>query len=94
MRGRVWLTNNDRWFFVQRYRIFPSILQVVTVVRPETLVHRHRAGLRCYWRWQSRSPGGWPPIETNLRVLIQRMSTENPLWGAPRIHGELLKLSV
>jgi transposase InsO family protein len=91
-QGRIWLTNNDRWFFVQLYRWFPSILQVLTVVRPETLVHWHRTGFRCYWRWKSRSRGGRPPIETDLRVLIQRMSVENPLWGAPRIHGELLKL--
>jgi hypothetical protein len=55
-------------------------------------VHWHRAGFRCYWRWKSRSVGGRPPIETDLRVLIRRMSIENPLWGAPRIHGELLKL--
>jgi transposase InsO family protein len=67
-------------------------LQVLTVVRPEALVHWHRAGFRCYWRWKSRSVGGRPPIETDLRVLIRRMSIENPLWGAPQIHGELLKL--
>ena len=71
---------------------FPSILQVLTIIRPETLVRWHRAGFRCYWRWKSRSLGGRPQIETALRVLIRRMSIENPLWGAPRIHGELLKL--
>ena len=89
---RVRLTNNDRWFFIQLYRWFPSILEVLTVVRPETLVRWHRAGFRSYWRWQSRSRGGRPQIETDLRALIRRMSMENPLWGAPRIHGELLKL--
>jgi transposase InsO family protein len=52
----------------------------------------HRAGFRSYWRWKSRSLGGRPQIETELRVLIRRMSIDNPLWGAPRIHGELLKL--
>lgn len=52
----------------------------------------HRAGFRYYWRWKSRPLGGRPRIETELRVLIRRMSVENPLWGAPRIHGELLKL--
>ena len=52
----------------------------------------HRAGFRCYWRWKSRPLGGRPQIETELPVLIRRMSVENPLWGAPRIHGELLKL--
>jgi hypothetical protein len=92
VRGRVRLTNNDRWFFVQLYRLFPSILQVLTIVRPETLVRWHRAGFRCYWRWKSRSRGGRPQIEPDLRALIRRMSIENSLWGAPRIHGELLKL--
>jgi len=92
VQGRVRLTNNDRWFFVQLYRWFPSILQVVTIVQPKTLVRWHRAGFRCYWRWKLRSRGGRPQIETDLRALIRQMSIENPLWGAPRIHGELLKL--
>jgi len=91
-RGRVRLTSHDRWFFVQLYRWFPAILKVLTIIRPETLVRWHKAGFRCYWRWKSRSRGGRPQIETELRVLIRRMSVENPLWGAPRIHGELLKL--
>src|SRR5262245_55144038 len=77
---------------MQLYRWFPLTLKVLTVVRPETLVRWHRAGFRSYWRWQSRSRGGRPQIETDLRVLIRRMSNENALWGAPRIHGELLKL--
>src|SRR5450755_1575201 len=92
VQGRVRLTNNDRWFLIQLYRWFPSILQVLTIVQPETLVRWHRAGFRCYWRWKSHSWGGRPQIETDLRALIRRMSMENPLWGAPRIHGELLKL--
>jgi transposase InsO family protein len=74
------------------YRWFPSILTVVTIVQPETLVRWHRAGFRRYWGWKSNSRGGRPPIESELRALIRRMSTENQLWGAPRIHGELLKL--
>src|SRR3984957_20349942 len=90
--GRVRLTNNDRWFFIQLYRWFPSILQVLTIIRPEMLVRWHRAGFRSYWRWKSRAQGGRPQIDTGLRALIRRMSVENPLWGAPRIHGELLKL--
>jgi hypothetical protein len=90
--GRVRLTNSDRWFLVQLYRWFPSTLQVLTIIQPETLVRWHRAGFRCYWRWKSRARGGRPQIETDLRALIRRMSIENPLWGAPRIHGELLKL--
>src|SRR3981081_3821989 len=92
LHGRVRLTNNDRWFLIRLYRWFPSILQVLTIIRPETLVRWHRAGFRCYWRWKSRPLGGRPQIETDLRSLIRRMSVENPLWGAPRIHGELLKL--
>src|SRR5450830_1696916 len=92
VHGRVRLTNNDRRFLIQLYRWFPSILQVLTIVQPETLVRWHRAGFRYYWRWKSRPRGGRPQIETDLRALIRRMSIENPLWGAPRIHGELLKL--
>jgi transposase InsO family protein len=92
LHGRVRLANNDRWFFILLYRWFPSILQVLTIIRPETLVRWHRAGFRGYWRWKSRPLGGRPQIDTELRALIRRMSMENPLWGAPRIHGELLKL--
>src|SRR6202165_900311 len=92
--GRVRLTNNDRWFFIQLYRWFPFILQVLTIIRPETLVRWHRAGFRCYWRWKSLPLGGRPQINTELRALIRRMSVENPLWGAPRIHRELLRLVI
>jgi transposase InsO family protein len=92
VRGRAHLTNNDRWFFVQMYRWFPSIMKVVTIIEPETLVRWHRAGFRRYWRWKSRSRGGRPQIDLELRMLIRQMSMENLLWGAPRIHGELLKL--
>ena len=92
VQGRVRLTNNDRWLLIQLYRWFPSILQVLTIVQPETFVRWHRAGFRHYWRWKSRSRGGRLQIETELRALIRRMSIENPLWGAQRIHGELLKL--
>jgi type II secretory pathway pseudopilin PulG len=71
VKGRVRLTNTDRWF--------PSILQVLTIIRPETLVRWHRAGFRRYWRWKSRSRGGRPQIGTDLRALIRRMSVENPI---------------
>jgi hypothetical protein len=91
MQGRVRLTNSDRWFLIQLYRWFPSILKVLTIIRPETLVRWHRVGFRHYWRWKSRPRGGRPQIDTDLRALIRRMSIENPL-GARRIHGELLKL--
>src|SRR5271169_5685853 len=92
VRGRVQLTNDDRWFFLQIYRWFPSILKVVTIVQPDTLVRWHRVGFRRFWRWKSSLRGGRPQIEIELRALIRQMSTENQLWGAPRIHGELLKL--
>ncbi len=78
--GRVQLTNGDRLFLVMLYRWFPSVLEAITIIRPETLVRWHRVGFRRYWRWKSRPLG------------IRRMSVDNPLWGAPRIHGELLKL--
>src|SRR5947199_5347372 len=92
VRGRVQLTNGDRLFLVLLYRWFPSVLRAITIIRPKTLVRWHRAGFRHYWRWKSRSFGGRPQIDADLRALIRRMSVDNPLWGAPRIHGELLKL--
>jgi hypothetical protein len=60
LHGRVRLTNNDRWFFIQLYRWFPSTLQVLTIIRPETLVRWHRAGFRRYWHWKSRR-NRWKP---------------------------------
>src|SRR5216117_1209126 len=92
VRGRLQLTNGDRLFLVQLYRWFPSVLNVITIIRPETLVRWHRAGFRRYWRWKSRPLGGRPQIDADLRALIRRMSAENPLWVAPRSHGDLLKL--
>jgi hypothetical protein len=92
LKGRARLTSNDHWFFVQLYRWFPSILPVLAIIRPEPLVRWHRAGFRRYWRWKSRRRGGRPPIEAELRALIRQVSRANLLWGAPRIHGELLKL--
>ena len=92
VRGRVHFMNSDRLFLIQLYRWFPSVLKVITIIRPETVVRWHRAGFRRYWRWKSRSLGGQPQIEADLQALIRRMSVDNPLWGAPRIHGELLKL--
>jgi hypothetical protein len=92
VRGRVQLTNGDRLFLVQLYRWFPSVLRAITIIRPDTLVRWHQSGFRRYWRWKSHFRGGRPQIAADLRALIRRMSAENPLWGAPRIHGELLKL--
>ena len=91
-RGQIRLTNLDRLILVQLYRWFPSILKVLAIVQPGTVIRWHRAGFRCHWRWKSRARGGRPAIEADLRALIRQMSIHNPLWGAPRIHGELLKL--
>jgi integrase-like protein len=84
----------DRALFIWLYRRCPRILDAITIVRPETIVRWHRMGFAAYWRWKSRSPGGRPRISKEVRDLIQRMSFENPLWGAPKIHGELLKLGI
>jgi hypothetical protein len=92
--SRVRLRNIDRLIFVWLYRCFPSILNAITVVRPETVIRWHRRGFRAYWRWKSRRCGGRPRIDREIRDLIRRMTKENALWGAPRIHGELLMLGI
>jgi hypothetical protein len=83
VQRRIRLTNSDRMFFIQLYRWFPSVLKVITIIRPETLVRWHRAGFRRYWRWKSRSLGGRPQIDTELRALIRQMSIEKPTVGSP-----------
>src|SRR5512139_1528251 len=88
------LTVADRLLFVWLYRLFPSVLNGVTIVQPETVIRWHRSGFRLYWRWKSRSRGGRPKIPVEIRRLIREMSLANRLWGAPRIHGELLKLGI
>ena len=92
MPKRRHLNNTDRLLFVWLYRWFPSILGAMTIIRPETIIRWHRVGFRAYWRWRSRNPVGRPKISAELRTLIGEMNRANPLWGAPRIHGELLKL--
>src|ERR1039458_7810250 len=91
---RPHLNNTDRFLFVWLYRWFPSVLGAVAIVRPETIIRWHRAGFRVYWRWRSRNRIGRPKVSAELRTLIGEMSGANPLWGAPRIHGELLKLGL
>src|ERR1700726_2689570 len=93
-RSRARLRNIDRLIFVWLYRFFPSILNAITVIKPETVIRWHRRGFRAYWRWKSRQHGGRPRIDREIRDLIRRMSKDNSLWGAPRIHGELLKLGI
>jgi transposase InsO family protein len=93
-RSRVRLRNIDRLIFDWLCRLFPSILNAITVVKPETVIRWHRRGFRAYWRWKSSRVGGRPKIDREIRDLIRRMSNENPLWGAPRIHSELLMLGI
>jgi hypothetical protein len=93
-RGRPHLRWVDRALFISLYRCCPRILNAITVVRPETVLRWHRMGFAAYWRWKSGSPGGRPRIAKEVRDLIRRISLENPLWGATKIHGELLKLGI
>src|SRR5512135_3546053 len=88
------LRNSDRLIFVWLYRLFPSLLDAAVIFKPETLVRWHRGGFRLFWRWKSRRRAGRPSVSSEIRSLVRQMSRENPLWGAPRIHGELLKLGV
>src|SRR6202043_4028388 len=84
----------DRLVFVGLYRLFPKICDALAIVKPDTIVGWHRAGFRLYWRWKSRRRGGRPKVPLEIRRLIREMSIANALWGAPRIHGELLKLGI
>jgi transposase InsO family protein len=75
-------------------RLFPEMYDALAIVRPDTVIRWHRAGFRSYWRWKSRRRCGRPTVPSEIRRLIREMSIANPLWGAPRIHGELLKLGI
>jgi hypothetical protein len=83
------LRHIDRLLFVGLYRFSP-----LKILKPATVLRWHRTGFRAYWRWKSRSCGGGPKTPVDIRQLIREMSVANPLWGAPRIHGELLKLGI
>jgi transposase InsO family protein len=89
---RLRLRGSDRALLILITKLWPSLLGVAKVVQPETILRWHRAGFKVFWRWKSRNRAGRPKIDRGLRDLIQRMSGENPLWGASRIHGELLML--
>ena len=91
---RLAFSNFDRLVFTSLYRIAPGVLDALVIVKPETVIRWHRAGFRLFWRWKSRSRGGRPRVALEIRQLIRAMSLANPLWGAPRIHGELLKLGI
>ncbi len=85
----------DRLFWVALSRVWSRWREALCIVKPETVVRWHRAGWRLYWRWKSRpKKNGRPPAEREIRELVRRMAEENPTWGAPRIHGELLKLGL
>jgi len=86
--------NFDRLIFASLYRIAPRIMNALAIVEPATVIRWHRAGFRLFWRWKSGSRGGRPKVSLEIRQLIREMSLANPLWGAPRIHGELLKLGI
>jgi len=84
----------DRLIFARLYGLAPGVLSALAIVSPETVIRWHRAGFRSYWRGRSRSRGGRPKTPPDVRHLIRDISVANPLWGAPRIHGELLKLGI
>jgi len=87
-------SNIDRLVFAVLYGLMPSVRNALIILKPATVIAWHRAGLRAYWRWKSRPRGGRPRASADIRSLIREMSIANPLWGAPRVHGELLKLGI
>src|SRR6202007_755512 len=91
---RLGFTSIDRLVFAGLYRLAPGVLHALKVLQPETVIRWHRAGFRAYWRWKSGPRGGRPKTPVDVRQLILEMSVANPLWGARRIHGELLKLGI
>jgi transposase InsO family protein len=94
-RGRVRLSEADRLFWTWLRRLWPGWRSALVIVKPETVIRWHRKGFRLFWTWKSRHrQPGRPELTKDTRDLIRRMSLANPLWGAPRIHGELLKLGI
>src|SRR5580692_7894412 len=90
--GRPRLFTIDRILWVWLYRLWPRCLDTMVLVKPATVVQWHRQGFRLFWRWRSSS--GRPPLDREVWDFIRQMNAANPLWGAPRIHGELLKLGI
>ena len=91
---RILLVSWDRALLVGLRRLVPAALEALIIIQPATVMRWHRAGFRAYWRWMSRPKGGRPRADTEYRALIRRIALDNPLWGAARIYGELLKLVV
>jgi hypothetical protein len=92
--SRVQFLAVDRMVLGWVCHLFPKTREALAIVRPDTVVRWHRAGFRRYWRWKSRHRWGRPGVPAAIRRLIREMSVANPLWGAPRIHGELVKLGI
>ena len=88
------LLQRDRVFWLWLARSWTRWRDSLIIVKPETVVRWHRKGFKYYWTWKSRQEGGRPLVSREVRGLIRKMSRANPLWGAPRIHGELLKLGI
>jgi putative transposase len=89
------LTAADRFLWAWLYRVWADRRSVLVIVKPEAVIAWHRKGFRLFWTWKVRhGQPGRPPVPKDIRDLIRKMSRENPLWGAPRIHGELLKLGI
>jgi putative transposase len=94
-RGRLRLNSADRRLWVWLSRFWSNWRSALLIVKPQTVIAWHRRGFRWYWRWKSRhGEAGRPTIDLGVRKLIRKISSANPLWGAPRIHGELLKLGI
>src|SRR6476661_8309424 len=91
---RVQLARTDRWLWVMLARFWAGWRAALVLVRPETVIAWHRQGFRLWWTWKSRRRLGRPTAPSDIRSLIRTMAAANPRWGAPRIHGELLKLGI
>jgi hypothetical protein len=92
--GRLSFLTVDKIILGWACRLLPSAHVALAIVKPDTVIRWHRAGFRLFWRWKSSRRLGRPAVPTEIRQLIREMSLANPLWGAPRIHGELLKLGI
>jgi hypothetical protein len=92
--SRIAFSGVDGMVFASFYALAPGVLGALKIVKPDTVIRWHRAGFRAYWRRKSRFRGGRPKTAADIRQLVREMSIANPLWGAPRIHGELLKLGI